>query len=166
MQQFTHAFRPTSFALVPHPLPYPSSHVSMQHRDHQKTSGVTSKVKTALSYAPYPKTSTKGSENVPPSLTVSSAVTKNLITIKGIAPCGSTVGGASALTTPTMTALPPISNASRTHVLYQNGTLQWVMYAQPLLKKKIHMNCDVPLGITTMKDEATSCVVATGIGGA
>ena len=139
MQQFAPAFRLTSSALVPYPLLHPSFHVSTPRKDHLKISGVMLRAKIALSYAPYLRTSVRGNVSTPLFLIASSVATRNLTMLKGTAPCGSTVGGASASTTLMTTAPPPTSNASKIPALCLSGTQWWAMHAQ-LPSKTTHMS--------------------------
>jgi len=127
-------------------------------------SGATSRVKIASSCALSPRTRVT-SASAFPSLTVLSAVTKSLTTLKGIAPCGSTVAGAFMLITLTMTALFPITNALKIRASFWSGTL-WSGITAQLPLKMIHMSCDALRLIMKMKSNVTSHMVATGIEGA
>jgi len=164
MPQSACAFRITSSTLVPCPLPLLSYPISLLLKGRLRMSGATLKVKTVLSYMLSPRTRVI-SASAPPSPTVSNAVTKNLTMLKGIAPCGSTVVGASTLTTPMTTVLSPIINALRILASFWNGIRWLVTTAQSLLKTTC-MSCNALQSTMKTKSSMTSCVVATGIGGA
>jgi len=90
---------------------------------------------------------------------------KSLTMLKGIVPCESTVIGASTSITLTTTAPSPITNALEIHASFQSGT-QWSAITAQLPLKMTCMSSGALRSTTKMRSCVTSCVVATGIGGA